>query len=112
MAEVVPLRGAKDDIGMGGAGGPEDPMLEQRVARLEQILERLEPKITEIFLTGAKQTDVQRLQVDLARIEGRVMGIDGRLASIPTTWQVVAILATLLIGLSTIIFTASKWLHP
>jgi hypothetical protein len=42
------------------------------VARLEQILERLEPKITEILLTGAKQADIQKLQVELAEARGRV----------------------------------------
>jgi hypothetical protein len=47
-------------------------MLEQRVARREQILERLEPKITEILLKGAKQSDVQKLQVELAETRGKL----------------------------------------
>jgi hypothetical protein len=67
---------------------PEDPAPEQRVARLEIILERLEPKITEILLTGAKQANVQKIQVDLARLEGRV-------SMLPTWWMlVVALVAT------------------
>jgi hypothetical protein len=96
-----------------GGDGPEDLMLEQRVARLEQILASLEPKITEILLTGAKTDDPQKAQVDLARIEGRIsgiegriVGIDGRLSLIPTTWQIIAILASLLIGVSGIVLTA------
>ena len=52
--------------------GGRSPMLEQRDARLEQILERLDPKITEILLTGAKQTGIQKLQVELAEARGRV----------------------------------------
>ena len=64
---------------------PEDPTL---VARLDEILERLEPKITRILLTGAKQADVQKIQVDLARLEGRV-------SMLPTWWMlVVALVAT------------------
>jgi hypothetical protein len=31
------------------------------VERLGDLLERLEPKITEILLTGAKQSDIQKL---------------------------------------------------
>jgi hypothetical protein len=55
-------------------------MLEQRVARLEQILERLEPKITEILLAGAKQSDVQKIQVETAEIKGKV-------SMLPTWWM-------------------------
>lgn len=72
-----------------GAAGPEDPMLEQRVAVLESdvgkikgILERLEPKITELLLTGAKQADLQRLQADVARLDGRLTGVEGRFAGV------------------------------
>ena len=38
--------------------------LNSEFARLQQILERLEPKITEILLTGPKQADVQKIQVE------------------------------------------------
>lgn len=101
-------------------------MLEQRVERLEKILSSLEPKITELLLTCAKKDDFQRLQLDLAKVEGRMSGIDGRLAGIegrmssiegrfsmiPTTWQILTILATLLIGVSAMVFTTAKYLHP
>ena len=73
---------------MSSGGGPGDSVLEQRAARLEQILERLEPKITEVLLTGAKQTDVQKLQVDFAELRGRV-------SMLPTWWMLlVTVLAT------------------
>ena len=62
-------------------------MLEQRVARLEQILERLEPKITEILLTGAKQSDLHKVHSDLAEVKGRISGM-------PTTWTLFAGLVT------------------
>ena len=74
--------------GDGAPSGPEGPMLEQRVARLEQSLERLEPKITEILLAGAKQSDVQKIQVETAEIKGKV-------SMLPTWWMlVVALVAT------------------
>ena len=86
-------------------GGPEGPMLEQRVARLEQILERLEPKITEILLTGAKQTDIQKLQVELAEARGRV-------SMLPTWWMlIVAIVATWSAGAG-IVFVLVRAAHP
>jgi hypothetical protein len=71
----------------GGGDGPEDPMLEQRVARLEQILEKLEPKITEILLTGAKQSDLHKVQTDLAEVKSRISGM-------PTSWTLFAGLVT------------------
>ena len=86
-------------------GGPEGPMLEQRVARLEQILERLEPKITEILLTGAKQTDIQKLQVEFAEARGRV-------SMLPTWWMlIVALVATWSVGAG-IVFALVKAAHP
>jgi hypothetical protein len=87
MAELK-LVNSNPNTGAGGPNGPEGPMLDQRVARLEQILERLEPKISEILLTGAKQGDVQRIQVEAAEIKGKV-------SMLPTWWMlVVAIVAT------------------
>ena len=80
-------------------------MLEQRVARLEQILERLEPKITEILLTGAKQTDIQKLQVELAEARDRV-------SMLPTSWMlIVAIVATWSAGAG-IVFALVRAAHP
>jgi hypothetical protein len=103
----------------GDAGGPEDPLLEERVERLEKILASLEPKISEILLTCAKRDDVLKLQLEIAEVKGRIQGIDGRLAGIdgrfsqiPTTWQILALVGTLLVGLSGLIFTASRFLHP
>jgi hypothetical protein len=94
-------------------------MLEKRVGRVEKILASLEPKINEILLTCAKKDDVQKLQLDISRMDGRISGLDGRLAGvegrfayIPTTWQMIGLLGTLLIGVSGLIFTASRFLHP
>ena len=80
-------------------------MLEPRVARLEQILERLEPKITEILLTGAKQSDVQRVQVETAEIKGKV-------SMLPSWWMlIIALIATWSAGAS-IVFALVKAARP
>ncbi len=61
---VFPLRPGEQKEGSdsGDGGGPEDPMLEQRVGRLEEkvdrieaILTRLEPQISEVLRTGASR---------------------------------------------------------
>ena len=61
-------------------------MLEQRVSKLEKdmgqisaVLERLEPKINEILLTGAKQADLHRTQVDVAELKGRMVALEEKL---------------------------------
>lgn len=122
-----------------GGGAPEDSRLEKRVDRLERILASLEPKISELLLTCAKKDDVQKLQVDIAKVDGRLeavqsrlegvegrlvgvdvrlggvegqlAGVEGRLSMIPNIWQTLALLATLLIGLSGIMFTSAKLFH-
>jgi hypothetical protein len=70
-----------------------------------RCLERLEPKITEILLTGAKQTDIQKLQVELAEARGRV-------SMLPTWWMlIVAIVATWSVGAG-IVFALVRAAHP
>jgi hypothetical protein len=52
------------------------------------------------------------LEGRMAGLEGRMAGIEGRLSQIPTVSQSIAILATLLIGMSGVLFTASRLFHP
>jgi chromosome segregation ATPase len=128
-------------IGGGGSDGPvleqRVTKLETDMARVLGILERLEPRIVELHATSAKQSDIaavrsemsaQRnsfknefklvradialLNAEAARLGARFEGIDKRLASIPTTWQIVAILATLLIGISGIILATGRYFRP
>jgi len=153
----------------GDGGGPEDPMLEQRVGRLEEkvdriegILLRLEPKIIEVLQTVtnhslqlarletnmATRDELHKVQVDvieikgdqraaeerlngkigemdgrltgkLGAIEGRLSGIEGRITTtegrfnqVPTIWGMLGIVATLLIGMAGLMFTAGKFFHP
>lgn len=111
MNNVVPFPGEPQDKGgSGDGGGPEDPMLEQRVGKLEEkvdrietILVRLEPKIAEVLQNTAKQAvelnklrsdftrfeanaatkdDLQKLQADVLETKNRLPLIDGRLAGL------------------------------
>ena len=94
MTNVVPY--TKTTTGEGG--GPEDPMLEQRVARLEDTVDRIEaaivriePKISEIageLRQLPRANDISSLKADIADLRGRV-------ANMPTWWMlVVALIAT------------------
>ena len=87
-------------------------MLEQRIDHLEKILTSLEPKISELLLTTAKQADLHRLQLEIAEVkgkvealsgrlegqikgvEGRLSGLDARFAALPTTWTMLGIVFT------------------
>jgi hypothetical protein len=93
--------------------------LEEKVERIEAILVRLEPQIKEILLTGAKQADLNKVQLDIAEMKGRLSGIEGRIGSVegrfnqvPTIWGMLGIVATLLIGIAGLMFTAGKFFHP
>jgi hypothetical protein len=80
-------------------------MLEQRVARVEHILERLEPKVTEILLSGAKQADVQKVQVEVAELRGKV-------SMLPAWWTLVVALVPTWSAGAGIIFALLKAAHP
>ena len=94
-------------------------MLEQRVARVEvdmtrvlSILERLEPRIIELHAKMATQSELLALKADVLHMDEGVDGVDMRFAAIPTTWQIISILAVLLLGIAGIIFTAGRYFHP
>jgi len=87
-------------------------MLDERVARLEQILARLEPKISEILLVGAKQSDVQKIQTDLAELKGRLVGLDSRVAALPSVWTILTIVfTTWALGSGLLIFALNVLRH-
>ena len=93
------------DSGDDGSG-PEDPMLEQRDDKLEQRMDRMEgalPRI-ELIVTELKEgTSHLATASDLVEIKGR-------LNSLPTTWQTIAILATLPIGIASLVFATTNFL--
>jgi hypothetical protein len=117
MSNVVLGKFPGDGKGSGGSG-PEDPMLENRVARLEEQSERIErilqdmaPRIVELHSRIATRDDLNRVEASLkadnarldsraSHIEGRLDGIEKRFDQIPTVWGLLGILATLIIGIT------------
>ena len=119
-AEVIQLYSVKHQnsrpvLSDGGGGGTSDGM-DLRITALEKGFEKLDGKIdklTELLSSFALKTSER-----LGAIEGRLTGIEktldakastadlrevsGKISSIPTTWQTVAIIAGLLVGIGTI----------
>ncbi len=85
----------------------EDRMrgLEAKVDRVDATLQRLEAKLTDLTFTSAKAIDLQKMQVDLAEVKGRI-------SSLPTWWMLmVTVLSTWLAGAG-IVFTLARATHP
>jgi len=89
-----------------GGGGPEDPMLERRVEALESdvrdvkaILSRLEAG----FARVEEKLSHVALSSEIARLEGR-------LSQIPSTWQIVGILAALLFGIASVVYATTNFI--
>jgi hypothetical protein len=145
MNNVFPLRPGEQKEGSdsGDGGGPEDPMVEQRIQRLEagvseikstllkldakfdlldakfdgklgEMDSRLSGKLGEMDgrLSGKIGEMDGRLTGKLGAIEGRLSGIEGRFNQVPTIWGMLGIVATLLIGIAGLMFTAGKFFHP
>jgi hypothetical protein len=90
VAEIIPLFG---DRGGSDGGGPENPMLEQRVAKLEEGLGRIEMKLSGIeaeLKHLPKAAEYALLRADLAEIKGRLAGTVTSLqlfAALVATWS-------------------------
>jgi hypothetical protein len=75
-----------------GGGGPEDPMLEQRVIRLEETLSRIDQRLSSIeaeLKHLPKVSDYASLKADVAEIKGRLSGMVTPLQlfiAVITTW--------------------------
>lgn len=120
MAEIVPFPGHSHPVG--GGGGPEDPMLEQRVAALEEkvgridaTLQRLEPKISEMvgeLRQIPKVADYMTLRTDVAAVRERVAEMQGRLANMPTTWGLIAFVIGSCLASAGLAFTIARLLAP
>ena len=112
VEHVVFAKGAS----RGGPGGPEDPGVQHRVARLETAVDevktsniRIEAKLERSDEALRRIEDALKVLVDLRE---KVAHIDGRLNNIPTFWQTFSLMAMLLLGIAGLIFTASRFLHP
>lgn len=129
---VVPFEGRnrkpEGPLPPGGGGGTSDGM-EQRIAALEKGFEKLDGKLDRLIesvatgrlenekrfgaidarLTGIEaKLDAKAARADLAPIEAKLSGLEGRVAGIPTTWQTIAIVAALLVGIAGVSFSVAK----
>jgi hypothetical protein len=88
MGEIVDLNGRRPNtVGSGnlsppGGGGTFDGM-EPRVAELEKDLKDI-------------KVDMKTVLTDLAYLRGKFEGFDSHLKSIPTTWQLIPLVFTIL----------------
>lgn len=108
------------------SGGQPPDNTDRRLDALEKNFEKLDGKIdrlTELVRSfGEKSAD------RLSNIDGRLTGIEktldakastadvrelsGKVSNIPTTWQTVAIIAALLVGIGGLSFTISRLAEP
>jgi hypothetical protein len=91
----------KPDFAMGsattGGDGPEGPMLEQRVTKIESDIATINSDIA-IMKTGQRSIEDTLLEIKtelkLLPKAGEIGEVKGRLSLMPTTWQLVGILFT------------------
>jgi hypothetical protein len=83
-----------DKVLENGGGGPHDPTMESRVARLEEdvraikgVLERFEPLLARID----ERTKVSATTADVSELKGR-------LSNMPTIWGLVSVNAFTVLG--------------
>lgn len=110
----------------GDGGGPTD-LMEQRIAALERGQELIISKLDGIAkgIADGRLENEKRFGTIESRLTGIEKGLDskasaadlrelsGRVASIPTTWQTIAIISALLIGIATVSFSVARfWPDP
>jgi hypothetical protein len=94
MAEIVPFSNLK--TGSGNGSGPEDPMLDQRVTRLEDdmkddvkaFLKSIDQKLTDITVRIAE------VKGKGDALEGRMAGLDSKIGALPSTWTMLGLVFT------------------
>jgi hypothetical protein len=99
------------DGGLGG-GGPEDPMLDQRVAALEDgqkrsnaVLEKINERLIGI------EAEIKHLPkaADYATLKADVARFDGKLSNIPTMWQLLTMVVSTWAAGAAIVFTILRF---
>lgn len=100
--------------GAGPAGvGPEDPMLEARVARLEEDMKEVKSTLKSIEARlGSIELTLAKMDGRISGLEGRIVGLDAKVGSLPTTWTILGIVfTTWALGSGVLIF-ALNFLQP
>jgi hypothetical protein len=91
------IRFPANDFGSGGGDGPEGPMLEQRVTKIEGDIATIKSDIAAMKV-GQRSIEDSLLEIKtelkLLPKAGEIGEIKGRLSMMPTTWQLVGLLLT------------------
>lgn len=114
MNNILPFPGEHKGQGEGSDGsGPEDPMLERRVEILEADMKEVKASLSRLE-TGFARIEERLSHVatvsDIATVRESVARLDGKLTQIPTTWQIIGILAGLLFGVASLVYATNNFL--
>ena len=129
-ADIIDFKNmTKINTASSGGSGPEDPMLEKRVetlendvkevkaslSRLEIGFARIEEKLSHIATTADLTRVEGRLEAKLSQVEGqlesKIAFVEGKISQLPTTWQIIAILSGLLVGIAGLVYTTTNFLN-
>ena len=104
VSDVVQFPGGKGS--RSGGDGPEEPMLDARVARLEDDMKEVKLSLRSIEAkVNSIAESVAEMKGRIGGVEGRLSGIDARFGSLPTTWTILTItFTTWAIGSGILIF--------
>jgi hypothetical protein len=89
-----------------GGSGPEDPMIERRVARLEDDMKDIKSSLKSI------ESKLGSIEVSVAEMKGRAGGVESRLSAMPTTWQLMTFTIGAVLGSAGLAFTFARFLKP
>jgi predicted nuclease with TOPRIM domain len=91
MDNIVDFPGRKS-----GGGGPEDPMLEQRVAQVEDDIKAIKESLLRLEMAVSTLTEeLKELRKQTYDLALRVASMEGQLKHVPTSLQLlVAVIAT------------------
>jgi hypothetical protein len=110
VGEIIPF---KPPSGTGGAG-PEDPMIEH-IEKLEGKMDKVEGKLSAIEVTLAEikgQLSQMPKATDFAKLSAEVAEVKGRVANLPTTWQLMTFTIGSVMAAAGLAFTIARYLKP
>jgi hypothetical protein len=88
-------------------------MLERRVDALEADMKEVKASLLRLE-TGFARIEERLSHVatvsDIATVRESVARLDGKLTQIPTTWQIIGILAGLLFGVASLVYATNNFL--
>ena len=89
--KLTVVKGGRDSDYTGT--GPEDPMIEQRVARLEDDMKEVKSSLKTIEAAVSEIKHLPKMS-DYAALKADVSEMKGKLSNMPTTWTILGIVFT------------------